>query len=125
MDDSALKKQRNELTIGFLIMGVFVGAFYGYSYDGIIATIVRGLIGGGIGAAVIRILYLPPKRTYSMLGLGIITIVLGGLFLKSWGALAGVIILWLALMCQPFQETRESAPGNGDDKNTKTGKNKE
>ena len=109
MDSNALKKQRNELTIGFLIMGIFGGGLYGYSMGGsmidmIMNAAINGIIGGGAGAAIVRILYLSPARTYSMLLLGLAAIGAGGLFFKSWGAFAGVIILWAALFFQPLSD---------------------
>ncbi|MCL5036661.1 MAG: hypothetical protein M1269_06020 [Chloroflexi bacterium] len=109
MDSKALKKQRNELTIGFLIMGIFGGGLYGYSMGGsmtamIINAVINGIIGGGAGAAIVRILYLSPYRTYSMLLLGLAAIGIGGMFFKSWGAFTGVIILWAALFFQPLSD---------------------
>ena len=113
MDSEALKKQRNELAIGFLIMGIFCGVLYGSSFGGNISTMifnaaVNGIIGGGAGAAMVRILYLSRSGTFSMLTLGLLAIGLGALFLKTWGALAGVVILWAALHFQPVQDAAES-----------------
>ena len=94
-------------------MGIFCGIIYGCSLGGDISTIIfnaiiNSIIGGGAGSALVRILYLSRSGTFSMLTLGILAIGLGALFLKTWGALAGVVILWAALFFQPIQDAAES-----------------